>query len=41
MSVSPAPKWSEKTLSVFAKREQLSKIKKRIDELKIKWGFTE
>ena len=33
--------WSEKALSVFAKREQLSKINKRIDELKAKWGFTE
>jgi len=33
--------WSERELSVFAKREQLNKINKRIAELKIKWGFIE
>ncbi|MDH3204192.1 MAG: hypothetical protein OEL81_05905 [Nitrosopumilus sp.] len=34
-------KWSEQKLSIFSKKEQLSKINKRIDELKTKWSFVE
>ena len=41
MQTNQTTKWSEKALSIFSKKEQLSKITKRIDELKAKWGFTE
>lgn len=35
------PKDYEKKLFVFRKKEQLSKIIKRIEQLKEKWGFTD
>jgi len=34
-------KYTEKNLSIFSKKEQLSNINKRIVELKTKWGFVE